>query len=312
MAFAPSNKTIVFTTFTADTAAALVANLSAILSTVWASSVGITGGNKFTISSPDAPFLGVKCKVFDDGTVNFVRIQFLSLDEARVGFAHYLKYAIGKVYQVWANCCSLFISVNGISVGSVVDHSCVAGGIPFVPRSLVGQCGIDIAPLITEIWWSNGADTNDNNFRWTIRPLSWSACFNGNLMVTTGGGTNYTELNSLRLIPMHLSLPWPLFFGTVPRTKFFGTDPDLTTMYFDPLIAWGDNLKPESIGKIRGQLYDAAMGSVYVPVDTLLTTQGFKFVNYMGDVPAHVDATRFSSLWLMTGKVAGGNANLMY
>lgn len=293
MGFAASNSTISYSVIPADNVGLILSGLHSILSGVGWTSTVITDGRQYTIASPD--MLGAKVRIIDVGSGN-VSIQFLSLDELRIGFAHLLSARAAKEFQVWANCCQLFISMHGVLLPDITNGFCsVAGGIPFVPPDLLGDCGVDVGPVLaTEIWWSNGDGngSDPSSFRTTIVPGSWSACYNGVLLPIA----STRVISSLRLFPKAIALPWGPFPGIVPRTRWYGGE----QLFFEPFIGWGA-LDIDSPARVRGQLYDIAMGSVYAPIDDEISDQGFDFINYMGDPPAHVDATRFSNLYMLKG-----------
>lgn len=303
MGFAASNLPISYSTIPGDSISLILSGLHTILVSVgWASTV-IVGGHQYVIANPTAT-LGAKVRVYDGGS--HVIVQFLSLNELRIGQAHKLSASSGKEFQVWANCCQLFISVAGVTIPDISTGNCsVAGGIPYVPPSLLGACGISIGPeLATEIWWSNGDGNlfDTTNFRYSIAPGMWSACYNGDLIGISGLDH---PISQLRLLPKAITLPWGPFFGTVPRTRYRGGE----QLFFEPIVGWGDSTL-DSPTKWRGQLWDSVQGSIFTPVDDLLTNQGFDFINYMGDMS--VDLTRFSSLYLMVQSHSVGSFGYIY
>ena len=207
--------------------------VSGLLSTLndagWVGS-GITGGFKFTLVSPQN--MQCKVKVWDDSSGN-AAIQFLSVDEARIGFLHHLAPASGLVFQCWANVCQLFVSVAGKYIADPFKGPWFAcGGIPFVPSGLLGSCGVDAGPtLANEIWWSCGdgsgtrAGVDSLSFRLSNAPTGYSACYNGDLQnaIATGPGSTqqYSALNSFRLLPMGVCLPWPNYFGATLDPRLY-------------------------------------------------------------------------------------------
>lgn len=315
MGFAASNRPITYSTFPTDNISQIINGLHTRLTSVGWTSVAITGGYKYTIQAPDSTLVA-KVKIHDDG-FGLATVQFMSFDETRLGYTHKIAPSPGRILQVWANCCQLFTSIRGgiapgVPLEVISNLSTVAGGILYVPKDLLGECGVDAGPaLANEIWWSNG-DTSifdSSNFRWITSPKAWSACYNGNLMVADP--STYSNLNSLRLIPVGITLPWPGVFGIVPRTKFYNsTEP----LWFEPILCWGQGPSYDGISRWRGQIYDAVQGSLYAPIDDRIVTQGFEFINYMGDPPNHIDSTRMCSLYLLIGEAGGvgGGAGYMY
>ncbi len=295
MGFAASNKDIIYSVIPADNVGLILSGLHTILAGVGWTSTVITSGKEYTIATPDLA-LGAHVRVKDDGAGN-VSVQFLSLYGTNFGALHLLSPRAGKEFQVWANCCQLFISVHGILLPDITNGFCsMAGGIPFVPPDFVGDCEAGLPTELTiELWWSNGDGNNfdPSSFRTTIVPGLWSACYNGTLMPVA----STRVISQLRLFPKSIALPWGTFPGIVPRTRWAGTDEQL---FFEPFIGWGTP-EIDSPSPIRGQLWDCVLGSVYKPIDDEISVQGFDFINYMGDPPAHVDATRFSNLYLLKG-----------
>jgi hypothetical protein len=297
MGFAASNSPISFTTITATSVAGIVSSLHSIFLSTGMVASAISGGYQFTMASPDLA-LGAKLRVYDDGS-GYCRFQFVSLDELREGFPHHLRTGASRQYQVWANCCQVFISVAGTvrvgyPTGTDVSMSSVGGGIPFVPQSLLGDCGVDNSPdLATEVWWSFGDENlfDTTNFRWATTSTDWSACYNGDLMVA---GAGYATVNTLRIFPTRIAKG----IGNDAETRFYQGD----QLWFEPFIGWGQSLPLDSVARVRGQLYDAVLGSVYAPIDDRITNQGFDFINYMGDPPADQNNTKFSSLYLLLGE----------
>ena len=330
MAFAASNTTIIFTQFVASSPSAILSNLVSIFEAAqWTLAGAISGGYQFIIQSPPGqsglPFqnLGARVNVFIDPNFSIsgipqVGIQILSLDLSthKLGFIHHLRAVAGRVLQVWANICQFFISQPGVGIDVSGDNlNACAGGIPYIPANLLGICGKDIGPVLaTEAWWSGGDEdiNNGTNFRFTYLCNPFSACYNGDLMVSIDV-TTYTNRSRVRLLPEALAVPVGNAFQTTPRCRFFGGG----SLFFDPLIMWGSGASHDTSGLIRGQLWDSFIVSTQQALDLQTTIEGLSYINYTQDTDAgrnaaNISLSRFMALFLLLGNVAPGEFNYMY
>jgi len=309
MGFAASNKPIVYTTIPADNVGLILSGLHTAFTAAGWAPTAITGGYQYLLTDPNPDITHVllaKVRVTDDSS-GFVKIQFVNLDEDQFGYSHHIGPATGREFQVWANCCQFFISVfgvvePGVSFGGVTPTSLatVSGGIPFVggtSAASVNDCIPDVPGYASEVWWSSGDDDifNLSNFRSSVAPSTWSAYYNGILSVPS----SVSPEGTFRLLPKAVVTNWPSYFGVTPRTRFYGELP----LNIEPFIGWG---LPDSVARLRAQLYDSFVRTVYTQIDEQIIFQGFNFVNFQGDppFPVHIDKTRFSSLFLLLGSGA--------
>lgn len=305
MGIAPSEGVIVWTeALRGDSQAHFIEDFhAATIQGGWGSEA-IFGGFMYTLASKQNLGCKMKLTALPDLGSTVMALQFLSLDETKVGYQHLVRVLPGRLFQLHLNRCQMFLSVAGMSEAGSFDFTAVQGGIPFVPRDALGTCGVDVGPtLTTEAWWSNGdtLSSNRNNFRNShLGGGAWSACHNRDLMntATSGAVGGYTPLGFLRLIPVTLAVSTDFYFGTVPRTvRASGA-----TMYFDPLIQWGSGAVHDSLAYFRGQIYDAIQPSIDKPLDFKESRCGADWVNYMHDefIGGH-QRTRHGCLYLMRG-----------
>jgi hypothetical protein len=313
MGIAASEGVIVWNPATrGESKANLIADIHAAASQAGWGSETIAGGYKYTLASKQS--LGCKAKIWDevfDGFADRINLQFMSLDETLVGGRYQLAVRPARLFQLHVNRCQIFVSVAGVSNSASSDVTSLQGGIPFIPESELGECGVDIGPtLTTEAWWSSGdAASGADNFRNSRRTASWSACHNGNLMNTSAA--SYSELARLRLVPVTLAVNTDFFFSTVQQTRHLGSDEPL---YLDPLIQWGSGAVFDSVALVRGQLYDAMMPSIDKPLDFEVSRCEVDWINYMHDDNLTLNRSKYGSLYLMKGvtPAAARRGNYVY
>lgn len=300
-----------------DSKSHLLEDLDEALTSADWSPASISGGTEYTIAS--AQSLGAKVRI-TAGPQSFIQIQFLSLDETKVGAPHLLGSSgatpriDGGFFQLWVNRCQIFLSMPGLDAAPSFHLGFVQGGIPWVPPESLGRCSGDISgSLTTQAWWSAGDGSNFDgaNFRNAFALGTngrWSACHNTSLLAGLGGGA--TALNSLRLVPKAISQNST--FGGAARMQFFGGRP----LYLDPQIAWGRAVSG-STALVRGVLYDAMIPSLPRPIDYLDVVCDVPWINYMhhkapGEASSVLAAqagteysTRWASLYLLLGLPAG-------
>jgi hypothetical protein len=329
VSFAASNTTIVFQQFGAFSPTAILSNLIAIFEAAgWTLAGPISGGVQFIIQSPPSQSglpsqnLGARVNVFIDPNFSIsgipqVGIQLLSLDLTthNLGFIHHLQAVPGRTLQVWANVCQFFISQPGIAINTSGNALCnCAGGIPYVPSS-AGSCGVSNGPQYAkEAWWSGGDEdqSNGTNFRFTYVCNMFSACYNGDLMVSANFLT-YTDRAKLRLLPEALCVPIGHTFQSNPRTRWFGGG----SMFFDPLIMWGSGSSSNSLGLVRGQLWDSFIVSTQQKLDLQTTIAELTYTNYTEDTDpvrggGDQSLSRYMSLFLLMNIPTNAGFNYMY
>jgi hypothetical protein len=269
VAVAYSNHPVSHTTIRSDTSAHLLADLDTALTAVgWSSSV-VTGGHKYTLTSPQG--YTCKVKIWDAGDSNRIRVQFLSTDETLSGYVHPLLYGVAAVYNIGyelvAGRCQFFLAVIGITTQSLVvgthDYT-VAGGIPYVPASVVPECTASAgSDATTQIWWSSGAGGSDYSDVRLGRVCSggYSYCLNSTVFVSTAAGADSGLTSGLRIFPFTSVENVDVWYAARPRAVKYGSG---ATMYVEPYIGWGE--------QIRGQLWDAVQATKGQLLDTTLVT----------------------------------------
>ncbi|MFN3326881.1 MAG: hypothetical protein ACK5AZ_25590 [Bryobacteraceae bacterium] len=266
----------------------------------------VTGGFKYTLVSPQG--LKAKCLIRNLGATSVgmpcLSIQFLWFDEARLGQVHLLGIRAGRVYEVVAGKCQLFISLPGYSSTTPDERweHAVCGGVPYVP---LRECEDERPAQDTqEAWWSSGSfNASSHTFRtaWYHSGTLWSACFDGEL---TFPAQMDPATARLRLAAVAHPLPDYGIFLSAQKTQWLNEDP----LYFDPLLIWG---KP--VGRLRAQIWDAMLGSKSMPLDHEIETEEFdsetgqhygrftwrNWMQFQGDMSKGAGGSYFSSLYLL-------------
>ena len=274
-----------------STAASLFAGIHAVLDAAGWLSSAMPGGNKYRIESPQGLF--ARCQITDisDIFTQRVRVQFTSDDEMRMGFQHELRCEFGRVFQIWANICQMFISRPGLSDATTTLGDSCAGGIPwvknppggFVANTRPDDCELSLPDSPDEdVWWSCGdrrifvgyADNFRNEFRCD---RAWSACYKSDL-------TNQEDADVNGLWPvrnLRLAIVTPLY--DVDRTD----NPvrmvwvaDAKPLHLDPLLAWAVSAEPAKPSRIRGQLWDAVIASRDYALDSEREIDERIWINY--------------------------------
>ena len=329
-----TKKSIVYNpSIDSTSAASIMANLISLLTSAGLTSTVSGGVTIFQLQSPDPQKLKAKLIIQLWSDTRFISLQMTSDDGLLLGAVHLIRESAGAdfVYQAWADCCQLFISVPGHFQCDIFGEGpwFFACGILFITNTVGGVGpviveGISGTITITDCWWSNGQTDGLGidilTFRATVEPGMFSSCFNGDLMNTDV--LTYSSRNQFRLIPALISRPWPHTPGDneYPDMLYYGST---VPLYFDPLLAWGTGTEADAVAQIRGQLYDSIQGSTYAPVDDLLTLMDsdgnpVKFINYMGSpntgsgVNPDDPLSKFASLYLMKGVSTSTDFAYMY
>lgn len=330
MGIAYSEGTVVYTTPRSDTSAHFLADLDAALTSAGWSGAAITGGTKYTIASPQG--LQCKVKIFDDGATvfggwHYLTVQFLSVDETLLGFAHKLLYGVPDYeaygYELVANQCQLFVALRGITQEGVIGslrHYSVAGGIPYVPSSVDPECAASAGPdaAVSRIFWSCGDAVFNTDFRNSRYCTSaYSYCLNGAVTVkaaaSSEAGPENPYTGALQLYPLTMTGDADAWYLRQPRiVKYKSGDP----LYLHPFIGWGF--------KIQGQLWDAFMVSRDTTLDEIVTTRetdaggGTRLSTWLAwnyQIPSGEKGgggTWFATLYLLKGTAASGIWNYAY
>jgi hypothetical protein len=290
-----SHSRIVVDEVDGTTQANLRAGLHAALELAGWIAESITDGYKYTIVTRQGLTAACWTGITSITGTPYITVQFGSADGAQMGLVHRLACTPSREsYQVIANECQMFVSLTGKwDLGTDgIDATFVCGGVPYIPKDvLLSDCS---APEITEAWWSSGSRYGFRNH--TSHPNGeYSACFDGEL--TTGGVEARLQLAPLT----HANID---FFASMsdppPKTQWF----DGTPLYTDPLLLWGT-----PIARVRGQIWDAMLGSTAQALDHEITTEEinpdtgdaydgeFIWRNFMYSDNL---ATHYSSLYLLT------------
>ncbi len=260
MPVAYSSLPIVKSTTRADTAAHMIADLHAILTTAgWTTVSSVTGGHKYTITSPQ----GFQAKLLIQDDINYkvdypgpgatlynfrsMVFQFWDSTFTIPGFPHQVK-ADGTFSgtQVIAGICQVFLSVPGHTANETSYHwSSVAGGIPSRPND-TGPCNAGIgAVTVTDIWWSCGGSQFPFDFR---VQANCYACmtyyFNGTAVIAVDNNNVRPYDGLLCLFPLA-----PVDTYTIPVEFPAITYSAHTPLCIDAFLGWE--------WAIKGQLWDA-------------------------------------------------------
>lgn len=242
-------------------------------------------------------------------------VQFQSVDGERLGVEHPLIYDTDRSYEITVSRAQLFIALTGYSSDEASNGhwgQAVCGGVPFIP-DLPLVCldeGVQESEEVTEAWWSSGSGDNElaapYGFRasWVNR-WKWDGCWNGDLV----GGYNQPEPSILRLAV--LAHPLPDFGSGIPvaqQTIWVNGEP----LYVDPFLIWGD--APGSIGRLRGQIWDAMLATADCPLDDEIETQEYapitgipygdfhwrNWMQFQGGAEHGSPGSYYSALYLLT------------
>ncbi len=331
MAVAYSNRPIVTATIDGSTMGSLLSGLDASLVAAGWTSTAVAGGAEYTLTSPQSSGAGnlqAKCRITNSGDTDLAascaRVQFLSLDGARLGRAHTIAVWPGRSYELIAGQCQMFLSLPGYASntpgpGGAYSH-CVCGGIPHLRK----DCSADAPPAdAVEAWWSSGIDNVTSGdttcFRnsWYHTRARWSGCYNGDL-ATGGGQANMLALRAVAHADYDLS-----FYRSYQKTQWM----DQTAIFFDPLLLWGTGVDPANgLAKVRGQVWDAVLGSKDAPLGDEIVTDEVdpstgaalgrfhwrNWMHYEGDMSFGAPFSYFASLYLLVSVEAQSDGNYAY
>lgn len=306
-------------TLDGSTSANLLVDLDvAVLAAGWTGKTAVPGGFRYALTSPQG--LTCHCRITDSiFASNRVDVQFSDTADVAFGSLNRILTSAGRVYQIHANPCQIFLAEVGVTK---TNGRSMSGGIPFVPED-VGDCHDDVSPtLTTEAWWSIGSSSSGDgvDFRcFHFSDVTWSTFINGTLQRGAPGGDpfpniGYTDQDRLRLSVPALAVNIESFFGLVQRTRHYGGG-ELPTndrpLYVEPFLVW--------TSKIRGEIYDALMPTLDRPLDYLdilydTVLGSFQFINWMHDSqrehPSDNYGTRFGCLYLLTSDSVGDTVTL--
>lgn len=284
-------------------AAAFKSDLHAVLVAAGWSPATVTGGYKYTLTSPQTDLttpLECCCRVTDGesfgGSIISVYIRFESTDGLRQGRQMILRTNVGRTYEAWVGQSQLFLSYPDHT--SDVTFAACAGGVPFVPViTEPDDCAKERVHTTTEAWWSMG-----NGFRYTYDPdySECSACYNGVLT------TDWANKLSMGIIAPPEG-DYGIYIGQQVQWH------DDRPLLFDPMLIWER--------RMRGQIWDAIRGSKHAALDAVISTSEsggtYSWRNWMNHRDVNPPVTDISgytyhtSLYLLQS-ITSGVANIAY
>lgn len=308
----------VYAVFDASTRAAFVANLHTQLVAAGWSAAAITGGWKFTGTSPQG--LIVDLSVTDPGSGTQVNLQFSSA--GGTGIDRPLRVGAGFLYQVVANPCQLFISRPGLN--GDVNGSVVCGGVPWVPS--VTCEGSTVSEAASEAWWASSDAWDPFAFAATPRTTLLQYHANHDYGSNINGGKGEAVWNGSHCVAdREVGMPEIVTVAStedIDQNYVFHDAQSPTLWYpdqpflYEPVIAWGTTKTDQPV--IRGQIWDAVISSKGYPMDadqktepllTVPTYDEFGWINYTHNY-------FWGSLWLIIGEpgipAGGANQNYIY
>jgi hypothetical protein len=268
MPIAFSRSRIIVTTAPGTSIALLRSGLNTALTDAgWVGS-SVTGGFKYVITTRQG--LQAACWIRDLGTaplgVSCLSVHFGSVDGSVMGKEHLLPCnSLRETYQIIANECQMFVALEDTyATGPALEtgfgglpYYAVCGGVPYVPFDVeLSECGAE--PDVTEAWWASGSP---HGFRSEYQHPDgeYSSCWNGEAQA--GGGALESRL---RLAP----LAHPEYdFAYDARDPQLTQWADGSPVFTDPLLLWGS-----PVALVRGQIWDAMLGSQRAALDAAITT----------------------------------------
>jgi hypothetical protein len=269
MPIAFSRSRIIVTTAPGTSIALLRSGLNRALRDAGWDGSSVTGGYKYVITTRQG--LQAACWIRDLGAaslgVPMLSVHFGSVDGSVMGKEHYLPVnALRETYQIIANECQMFVALEDTySTGPAEEtgfgglpYYAVAGGVPYIPKEVVlSECGA-AEPEVSELWWSSGTP---HGFRSEYQHPDGEYSSGYDSDVQAGGGALESRL---RLAPLaHPEYDFTIF--NLPQKTQWA---DGTPVYTDPLLLWG-----APIARVRGQIWDAMLGSKPAALDHEITTE---------------------------------------
>jgi len=250
-------------TFTAANRSAVVEAIrTVLLAATWTDVSGGVGDRKMD-SVATADSLQTRVRLYDPGSGNCARIQFMSVDELQQGIDLFLLPTSGTDYTYFAGDYQFMILLGG----SLSPGRFVAGGVPYLESFLSGAD----AP-ITQAIWCHGNTSSDaativkDSFRnrSTLQDSQWAwQSLNGNAWGGSTSGTGSQRLAALlRSHDGNLSIP----AGSVQYKN-------RAAVRVPPRLMWGLNAADVE-SKVQGQLWDMALIHEAVAMDSTKTFEG--------------------------------------
>lgn len=222
----------------------------------WTSSGSATDYQVTSAITPQS--LQGRVRVYDPGAGNCARLKWSNPAGSKTQAGDFfLLPAAAKTWRIIADKYQFFVMTPGTP--GQREFSC--GGIPYLPSFLSG--------VITEAIWAmgNAATDADTNLRTTFRArlTAYHASVMGSVLGICNGSL-YETSSSVGSGIVKLVVPFGADFNTTLGGYLWHDDSQFVS---DPLIAWGLTSSAD-IGKVRGQLWDAAvLSDSWVPDTTL-------------------------------------------
>jgi hypothetical protein len=230
----------------------------------------VTGGYKYVITTRQG--LQAACWIRDLGIdvlgTPALSVHFGKVDGSLMGLQHLLVCSsYRESYDIIANECQMFVGLHGHTGSGPASESifgglanlAVCGGVPYVPLAVVlSDCGA-AEPEVSELWWSSGSR---HGFRseYLHPDGEYSSGYDGD--VQAGGGAAESRL---RLAPLSHAQYDFSYDASPPQLTQWA---DGTAVYTDPLLLWG-----APVARVRGQIWDAMLGSLPAALDAEITTE---------------------------------------
>lgn len=225
----------------------------------------ITGGFRYTITSPEG--LTALVEMWHTDNTGQVWFRMLSSGATSRVSTSYFVYPIGTAIDstpqtmvLWCNPCQWFIAKVGTSGSGEFWPRSVMGGIPKTDACDGGLAG--------ESWWFLGDDNFNGTFRRTCEPsTSFSVCTNGVLRASPSAAYEADRLRIVRRV-------WTAWNHWDRSDAYHANDPvvfaDGTGILYDPLIAW--SVTDGKVAPIQGELWDSFMDTKEAALEATRST----------------------------------------
>lgn len=301
---------IVYDTAVPSTSSAIFRSaLDAIISEVAIAAVGVAGGMKYTLQSPDGLQMKVWIQDLGDAGPFFtsaIRITPTSEDEARSGPYALLVYGTGLTYEAWANEAGFFVAVVG-DTSTENNFGCAI----LSPPSVSSPCNVDAtAPTVTELWCSSAGNSGGGQVNWRNSRY----CSNGFALSYNGTLIDLSSaLGFLWLTPLCESNNADWQYGSPGEIARYTSG---TGLRIDPLVSIGP--------QIYGQLWDAHYYTLPQTVDSIssltdtddagqpMTSSWVAWNNNVPSSPTGGAGTVLGTLMLLVNTATTSLANVAY
>lgn len=312
-----SHRPVIYTTIRADTAANMIGDIDAALTSIGIQRTAVTGGFKYTLQSPEGLQMKLWIQDLGDHTIfnTFIRFTPTSMDEMETGQiqAIFVGAAGFPAYEIWANCCQFFLAPPGFASGnSSVNFAC---GVLALPANSTGACTAGAGqPTVTELWWTSSSGTGAfgeassfRNSRYATG--SYSLAYNGNVYVAPAN----SDPLLLSLLVLCAAVNVDFSRGSPARVEKYGSGLGLR---IDAFLAHAQ--------QIYGQLWDAHIYTLPATLDSTVNltdvddagntveTSWLAWNNSVGSDPNGGGGTVLGTLFLLTSLLTEEIANVAY